>query len=176
MDYLEGSLLQPIQTPRRRMDTHSREKFKEGRLTNSPKTHPANDVLDKLPKIMGNYGWGRKWLQKQSVMKSCLPLHGSTLVLVISNFPYWILEGRAYFWFIIAHCLAYNRCPRNASWMKGKAKYNKSTSEELMCMSKTWACGPEGSVDGRSTGTMAGGTPARPLTVEHPLNFGWFCW
>lgn len=45
--------------------------------------------------------------------------------------------------------------------MKGKVKYNKSTSEELMCMFKTWACGPEGSMDGKSTGTTAGGNACK---------------
>lgn len=46
--------------------THSREKLREGRLTTSHKADPAKDVLDKLPRIMGEHDWGIKWLQKQS--------------------------------------------------------------------------------------------------------------
>ena len=42
----------------------------EGRLTKSHETHPAKDVLDKLPRIVGERDWGIKWLQKLSLMNS----------------------------------------------------------------------------------------------------------
>lgn len=49
--------------------TRSREKLREGRLT-SHKAYPAKDVLDKLPRIMGERDWRIKWLQKQSLRNS----------------------------------------------------------------------------------------------------------